>query len=260
MKKIKDKNMIPAVVFAYDSANAFGVIKSLSLAGVPITGLSSRKNFVSLSNKFQAVTCVDPAEDYDGFVNFLIKIGKKNKKSVIFGSIDIATFAILQNEKTLSEYYYYPYLDKKTIDTAFNKWTMFKIGKKLGIPVPHTVMPEASGYISEKTKDPLFPSIVKPLAYFVMKENKAIKIGEFYNRYNYAKALRAQNKYELAKLVNDAASCGFDILIQEEISGGCENLYETRFYVDRKGTLSNISVVKKVRCISSDLLGHFGVI
>ncbi|MGD0336880.1 MAG: hypothetical protein ABSB18_07290 [Candidatus Omnitrophota bacterium] len=246
--------MIPAaVVYPYEAPSGFGVIKSLYLAGVPIIGLNHKKHFAAFSNKFKSLLCPDPIRDPNGFVDFLITLGKKNEKSVFFGALDIVTALILLNKKALSQYYYYPYLDDKTIDVAFNKWTMFCIAKQLAIPVPDTIMPSTIEDIGNA--DLPFPSVVKPLAHFIIKEGGLSKIEEFSDIYKDAKALEVLNKRELAALCHKALGEGFEIIAQEEIPGGCQHFYETKFYVDQKGHMSDITVSRKIRQLPAD----FGV-
>lgn len=218
---------------------------------VPIIGLNHRHSFMSSSRLFQARRCPDPAREPEHFVSFLVDLGKKVKKAVLFPCDDISVFLISSNKKVLEEYYQYPYLEKDALFWGFDKWQMYLKARDLGIPVPRTLSLKDIADIDSWEGKLRFPVIIKPIARFNMEGGKISKIHEFMHVYEYVKALVCHDQEELICRAKDVLSRGLEVIIQEEIPGLCETLFECKFYSDKSGSMRLFSS-KKIRQFPAD--------
>lgn len=245
------KELYPAVIYPSNSPSGFGVMRSLYPYGIRIFGLDNYKNFVRFSRKFEGSICPDPALDSEGFIDFLIEQGKVIGKAVLFTSSDLALFLICKNRARLEQYYFFPYLDDALLEIGLDKWKMTQAAQKAGIPVPKTIFPRTMKDIGQEL--PSFPLIIKPaIPQFVIEGGRAAKINEFLKTSHYAKVLKVKCTEDLRRISKDLFVKDIQFIVQEEIPGGCGNLFESKCYANKRGVIVELFTGKKIRQMPPD--------
>ena len=156
-----------------------------------------------------------PLSDAKVFVSFLerLAIEKRLTRWVIYPTSDIAVLILSQFRRRLSKYYLVPTPEWEITKFAYDKKLTCQLAQRVEVPIPKTFFPEDIEQLRELTFD--FPVILKP----TIKEN--------FFPLTKQKAIRANNEQELIrgyKYMNSIIDAS-EIMIQELISGGPNNLY-----------------------------------
>lgn len=250
MKKIID-NKIPAVIFACNTPAGFGLVRSLHPYGIPIIGLDCYRHFAGLSRKFKFELCPDPAREPDRFIEHLVGIGKRLGKAALFSSGDLSYFLYCFHRERLEPYFYFPYTDKNVLEAVLDKWKMYEAARTAGIPSPDTYCPKNRGEVERRMFK--YPVVIKPVTcQFHIGKNGPEKVNDFLEAYFYKKVLRAENQDQLLAYSEKLFEKGFPFIVQEEIPGLYDELYDVKFYTDQQGNTRDWFVGKKIRQFPAD--------
>ena len=221
--------------------NGLGLTRSLGAIGVPVTVIDYRQNVAFYSKYAEAVLCPKPDEDEEGFIDFLIDLGRSLKdKAVIFVTNDIWLIPISRNADRLKEYFYIPMSDWSVIEKCSDKSYMYKIAEENNIPYPQTIFLEKSSQILERVEEFRYPVILKP----------SITVGFSEKLESYGRSLEFKNKDDAKKWIGKIKEAELDdvpVVIQEMIPGGAENLYTFTSYSKNSGETVAYSTGHKIR-------------
>ena len=95
-----------------------------------------------LSRYCTGIICPHPKNNRDGYIDFLLNLGKKlNHKGVLFPIGDVELLATLKNRRKLEQYYHMPIAELEVVEKFLNKRSFYKTLEKFNIPHPKTYFP-----------------------------------------------------------------------------------------------------------------------
>jgi predicted ATP-grasp superfamily ATP-dependent carboligase len=214
-----------------------GTLRSLSSKNIPTVVLNPyKKQISSFSKYYRGITCPNPKQNEDPYVNFLIDIGKNlNAKGVLIPNGDAEVHTILKNKNRLEKYYLFTSSDYKTTEKLLNKKLFYKLVDKLEIPYPKTHFIDDESNILKISKKTTYPCILKPIHSDYFKT-------DFKTRLFFIK-----NKEELVKKYKISTTKNHKVMVQEIIPGGSENNHGFNAYFDRKQNIFGSFMYRRIR-------------
>jgi D-aspartate ligase len=148
--------------------------RSLGEKGIPVYVVDKR-NCVARYSKYAQKFFICPDFNADAFVDFLIKLAKKENISgwVLLPSNDHAVITLSRNKQRLGVYYkmLVPEFDK--IEQIYNKVTLLSTASGLGIPIPSTFCFTNTGVDGFSMSFPVITKGKHGLTFYRALKNKA---------------------------------------------------------------------------------------
>lgn len=192
-----------------------GIARDLAHLKIPIIVVDPDFCISKFSRLIQKCYKCPPLTDAQAFVNFLgeLAVKKKLEKWVLMPTSDRGVEVVSKSKSYLEKYYLTPTPAWEITKFAYDKKLTHQLAQKLGLLTPKTFYPESLEELDKLSLD--FPVIVKP----ALKEN--------YFPITKRKAVQANNKDELVQAYKDMGSVidRSEIIVQELITGGADNLY-----------------------------------
>jgi len=251
-KKILDSEIPAAVVFPARQTNSLGVIRSLGRRGIPVIGLDDHPMSVGFYSRFcKGMVCPNPRQDESQFVEYLVNLGERLKtRAVLFLMDDFFVFLATKYKEKLNKYFLFSFLDCDVLHDCLDKRRMYEAAKTLGMPVPDTYLPRNDEDIKAVSKDIHYPCLIKPVGKFQIKGDSVEEEYGFFRKYG--KALRASTKERLLLLWEEVSGLGFEVVVQEEISGNPDQLYSLGSYCNKDSQMLMTFTGRKLRQIPPD--------
>jgi len=196
---------------------ALGVLRTLARKNIPIIMLDSDHCIGKYSKYKKKFFKSPPPSDHQSYVDFLIKLAKKENihkdRWVIFPNSDEIVYVLSKYKNILEEFYRVPTPGWEIIQNVYMKKNTYQLAGKKGIPIPETYYPESVQELVELNLN--YPVVIKPS----IRDN-------FYSKVK-IKAFRVNNKEELVKTFKYVCSIikPSEVLVQEFIPGGPDHLY-----------------------------------
>jgi predicted ATP-grasp superfamily ATP-dependent carboligase len=202
------KQLTPVIVLSAHTMG-LGVVRSLGQKGIPVYVVSYSKSDMGRSSRFVKKYFIseNPEESPEGFINSVVKIGKKLNKPILMPADDSTLKIVSQNKVLLSEYFRVACSDWSIIEKIIFKQHTYAIAEKLGVPTPASVILKDESdlkYAAQKTN---FPCILKPF-----------ESHTFYEMFN-KKMVFVKNRYHLEEEFHQFNKTGAKLLLQEYIPG-----------------------------------------
>jgi len=170
------------------------------------------------------------------FIEQVEKIGlnirEKGLTPILIVTNDIWLIPLAKNKKRLEEIYLYTFSDWSTIEKFSEKKTLYQLCDVIGIPYPKTY-----AYNNKNNKD--ISCLTPPLLV------KPSNVPEFLKYFSGEKRNRVFLKNsETLEYLESLYLRGYtdEMIIQEYIPGGVENLYTATTYSTKKGKMKEVSV------------------
>jgi predicted ATP-grasp superfamily ATP-dependent carboligase len=217
--------------------NAYSLIRSFGSSQIDVVLLSYKKSDFARRSKFvcQRYRVPYPGTDRTGLLNFFLNHAKTFKDGFLIGSDDPSVTFISQNREVLSKQLFVAHESWKVIGRIINKHRLYAHAKRIGVPVPKTIVPNDGLNPSEITGAMAFPCIVKPF--------QSTRFAEIYHK----KVLIAHDAAQLFQALQDAKRHAIDVMISEIIPGADTRLCHYRSYIDRRGNVLAEMCTRKVR-------------
>ena len=215
MKNFKNS---PSVVVIGDHVQALGIIRSLGRRNIPVYLLHDKNLCIGRFSRYTTRYIKTPSpSNKKEFVDFLIKLANSEqiKGGVLIPTNDVWVYVVSKYKKTLEKYYRVSTPCWDVVKYAYNKKLTYQIAEKIGIPIPKTFYPENLEELHEILPDIDFPVIIKPA------------IVDHFLKKTKTKVFKANTKDELIQAYIKASRIidASEIMVQEIISGGPDNLY-----------------------------------
>lgn len=211
--------MIGALVIG-GHVQGLGLIRALGMERIPVYLLDTTKYNISRYSKYCKKFIKMPLDIYDSsdiFINFLKKIHKiyNLDKWIIFPTDDLTVAYLSKNKHELSEYFTIWTPEWDCVKYCYDKKLTYKLAESIGIPIPKSYFPEDASDLNDVDYLFQYPLIIKPAI-----------MHEFYKATKH-KAFVVNSKEDLKEKYLKACSATkpSDIIIQEIIPGGPENLF-----------------------------------
>jgi predicted ATP-grasp superfamily ATP-dependent carboligase len=202
------KQLTPVIVLSAHTMG-LGVIRSLGQKGIPVYAVSYSKSDMGRSSRFVKKYFIseNPEESPEGFINSVIKIGKKLNKPILMPADDATLKIVSQNKVLLSEYFRVACSDWSIIKKIIFKQHTYAIAEKLGVPTPASVILKDESDLKHAAQKTNFPCILKPF-----------ESHTFYEMFN-KKMVLVKNQYHLEEEFHQLNKTGTKLLLQEYIPG-----------------------------------------
>lgn len=196
------------------SVNAIGVIRSLAKEGVKTIWLTPSKSGWYPSKYCEPIICPNFVSQENRFIQFLISLKeKKNPTEAILIPTSDASLRVISKHKNLLTKYFRPLAcDWETTRKITEKNMSYEIAKRLGIAIPKTYCPKTKDDLRQISQTIDYPCLLKPVISHV-----------FSNKFN-RKLFRANTATELMHTYQWLNLMGFNVMVQEDVSGEDENL------------------------------------
>jgi predicted ATP-grasp superfamily ATP-dependent carboligase len=142
---------------------------------------------------------------------------------LIYPDDDMAMVFVAKHKKELEEYYRVPGPSWEVLRFASDKRLTYQLAERIGIPIPRTFYPQNVDELERLDME--FPVIIKP----AIRDNFLEKTGK--------KAVPVRNQMQLVQEYLKAVTIidSSEIMIQEQIPGGADNLYSFgSLYIDNQ--------------------------
>lgn len=224
---------IPVILDA-NWVNSLAIIRGLGNVGIKSIAINHNKWGVGLFSKYSTgMVAPNPWDDPEGLIEFLITIGKNiSQKGILFVSDDKYLETISKARKSLESYFHFTFPEYSIIKILLEKQNQYAAAEKLGIKYPRSKIINSSKDLKDWSSDS-YPVIVK-----------GASGKEFWHTFG-RQAIEIDNQQDLLKIVDQKQ--GFDILIQELIPGGEENLFTVGCYINQKGIAKGVFTGRKLR-------------
>lgn len=248
----------PAVVLLPNpdiTSTGIGIVRSLGREGIPIVTIGSDTRPMSAWSRYvvRHYRVPDIALSVDGFVEALCSIGEGlSPKGVLFVSADEHVLLMNRHSSVLQSLYAYNYLGREALHRCIDKDAMYAAAHERNVPVPKTVFAGSGAATNEAAIEELtFPCVVKPSQWVVSQENSCERRQDFIKEFG-KKAIRANNQAELLGIVRRARRLPYPVVIQEEVVGGCDQIYGVSLYANRNHEVLAALSCQKTRQYPSD--------
>ena len=219
---------------------ALGLVRALGRKGVKVFGIGLNRFEVSLSSRYcQRLGAIDPRYQPERLLALLLEFGRENSrhtKLILYPSGDECVVFIAENHKELSQYYTFSKMNPDILELFLNKWSFYEACIEHGLPAPTTFRMEGTDGLKEIAAKVRFPCIMKPI---------------YYHRWAMKEGL---NKAVYCRDISELLDCGrrlsdnlAELIIQEVIEGGEDNIYVVAAYFDHNSTPHGIFVGQKIR-------------
>jgi D-aspartate ligase len=192
-----------------------GIARNLAPLGIPTIIVDPGFCIGRFSRFVQKYYRCPPLTDMEAFVSFLKELANEKglNKWVLYPTSDMAVYVLSKYKDALDQYYLLPTSEWDVTKFAYDKRLSHQLAEQLNVPVPKTWFPEKVEQLSHLDLD--FPVILKP----TIKDN--------FFPVTKRKAIRANNKDDLIQAHKYMSSIidGSEIMVQELIQGGANNLY-----------------------------------
>lgn len=195
-------------------------------------------NFTSMSN-ILTIEYHNNLWNKDIFIKSVNDYADKNKdkKLILIPSNDFYVRLINENKKDLANNYVYHTISIKLLDRLLVKDKFYTEFADSGLDFPKTYIYDCKNKKSIKKKDIngfMYPIIIKP--------------GDGINYYKHkfigqAKVYKVNTFEDLCNTINDISNSGYDgnLVIQEFIPGGDDQLFDSIFYCDKNHKVKLVS-------------------
>ena len=211
--------MIGALIIG-GHVQGLGLIRSLGMEGIPVYCMDTTPYNIGRYSKYCKKFIKMPSDVYDSsenFVNFFRTVHELYNLDewIIFPTHDLTVAYLSKNKHELSKYFTIWTPDWDCVKYCYDKKLTYKIAESIGISIPKSYFPEDVSDLSEVDYLFQYPLIIKPAI-----------MHEFYKVTKH-KAFVVNDKEELKGKYLKACSATnpLDIIIQEIIPGGPENLF-----------------------------------
>ena len=232
----------PVALVLSSEINGLGVIRSLGMENVPVFALDPNPLAVGLYSKYaKKITCPDPLQSEDAFIQFIIRIGQDLKvPGILFPTTDIYVAALAKAREQLGPLFKIPFAPWEVIKRIVNKGEQYELAKGAGIPIPQTFTPKSVQQAREVGTTLRYPVILKP-----------VYSHPFVVQY-WIKGKNVHTAEELVHQYETYYKAGHPMLIQEMIQGDIDRLYEFSSYLSPTGELLGSFVQRKLEQYPAD--------
>jgi len=237
----------PAIILAYGNhVTGLGLIRGLGEKNIDTYLVDKNKYNLGKYSKYCTDFIKVSENDFENIFELVDNITKKYEleKPVLFPTNDFQSFLLSKNKEKLEKNYFVASPDWEVTSVCYNKIHTHRAVEDIGIPSPRSYFIRDGLTIKEINERIEYPVIIKPGIMHKFLE----KTGEKAFKVNNQKELKT--KFKKASTIMDPN----DLIIQEIIPGGPENLYSYgSLYHDQKEIVYLIK--KSIRQLPMD----FGV-
>lgn len=213
----------------------YGIIRSLSMADVPIIGFE--KDFSVPEAHTRLCEEIIKYENHQHLLSLLVNLSHKlSEKPALFFTSDPLVMFFSENRDVLSQYYRFHLPEKSVVVNLMEKQKFQKCAVRHNSMIPRTVYINNYAEISHALEYLIPPYIVKPYTKSQTWKDAGLEKGIIFKN----KETCNNNMHELFKIENN-------LILQEYIAGGDDSVYFCLVYFDENHKSQGSFCGKKVR-------------
>jgi len=205
-----------AIVLDGNQRSSLAITRSLGKRGLSVAVGEERGNSLSSRSRHsvESFTYPSPARDPAGFVEALRTHAQGKRGAVLFPGTDVTMKEVLARRGLLEENLRIPFAEVHRYDSLTDKWNLFSVAERSGVPIPRTVFPRggtgAGRFPESPETDRLgFPVVVKPARSRVWSDGHWAGTAVAY----------ASDETELERIRGEKIFRAVPFLLQERIEG-----------------------------------------
>lgn len=221
------------------TCNGLSVARSLGRRGVTVVAVDSDPHRVALKTRYARVA-IAPSniiEDEEPWLEFLIGLATdESVRPVLFPTEDAYVLFIAKHRDVLSRYFEFNLAPDDIVQASVSKLGTYELALKTGVGTPWTCLLRTFADY-ERIKDRVtFPCALKPsLAHVWLR------------KYTPEKLLVINRPEQLHDRLREVTNLGIEVVLQEILPGGDEQVYVFGVYVGKKGEVLGHVVMHKLR-------------
>lgn len=217
----KTTTMPPAIILGI-SGNALGIARSLGRRGVHVIAISDNFDTPNASCRYIREKWRHDGNE-ESLVDMLLDLsGALSERPVLFPIRDATVLAIADRLDELRERYRLAMPGADTLKKTLCKTTFDQLAQSLGYPTARSFSVNSVADMEAIVQDLRFPCILKP----------EFRSDSFLSSAT-AKAFFAETHAQLMRQYSDFATAAPEVVVQEYIPGGDEDLYFCFQYYDK---------------------------
>lgn len=220
-------NKTVAVVVG-DELNALGIVRSLGMAGVPVIKVVTDLCALSARSRYGEKVLVEKTEG-EALIKALIKLADQlPEKPVLFVTEEKTVRTISENRDRLLAFYQFRLPAHDRLMVLMHKQGFQALAEATGAPIPAVVQLQSTADLP-KLALLTYPCVLKPSA-------KDYAYGA-----RFAKAYVVQTADEAAARYREIAPVCADLVVQQWIEGGDDDIYFCLQYIGDQGPVSSFA-------------------
>ncbi len=220
------------------ASNGLSYLRSLGRQGISVVALDFWKDPGMYSRYCRPAVVPDPEENEDGLLDLLRDMGEAVPvRSVLIPTSDAFVLFVSKHSRELANHYDFNVADHEAVLTLANKRLQYEYAESRGIKTPLTRFPEDVD-IEEIALEMDYPCIIKP--YFS-------HLWRHYMGNRWGKVAEVQSARELLDTYAEMEGSGLELMVQQKIPGGDDQLYGLLTYLDRSSEPRAIFTKRKLR-------------
>jgi predicted ATP-grasp superfamily ATP-dependent carboligase len=224
---------VGAVILGGDF-QGLGVIRSLAEHGVPVFLIDHEWGVARYSRYVKKMRYRPDLLKEEVFVQFLLKTGQEEGLEgwVLYPNNDEEVKLLSKYREELGRFYRVPVPPWDVVKQFYIKNLVTAVAERVGIPTPK----EYKGLDLDEilSLEPLFPLVLKPVnkeKYYPLTRKKAVRVDD---------ATQFKNEYQAMSALIPPE----EIIVQEFVVGGTQNLFSYATLFDGKRPLAGLSAVR----------------
>lgn len=231
----------PAYVFGA-SLNALGVVRCLGRRGIRVRPIQRRNDELPSWSRFSSPIFIEPTATQSEYLDALVAAARQEvEKPVIIPTGDVDIKFMSDHRATLAEHFRFVLSDASVLDALLDKDRFYHLASKLNLTVPKTYSATDIGQVGEISRQITFPCVIKP-RYSPSWQNRRIA-----RALGYLKVLECGSPEELVSRFQSLDTEARDVVIQEMIPGGEDNLHDVYVYLSPGGGSLGAFCLQKLR-------------
>lgn len=231
----------PAYVLG-SSLNALGVIRCLGRRRIQVRAVQKRKDEVTARSRYNSPILVEPKATEAELLELLVTAARRDGSTAVLiptGDVDVAFMS--NNQDVLRKYFQFVLSDASVLDALLKKDAFYRLALNMNLLVPKTFFARNSEEVQEISRQITFPCVIKP------RYSPAWQHPRVAKALGYAKILECCSPEELMSQYGSLEIEAREVVIQEMIPGGEENLHDVYVYMGPGGIPVASFALQKLR-------------
>ena len=219
-----------------------GIARNLGVHGIKVIGISNHRNVPGNFSRYcKALIGPDVQKDPDNFLNFLLSLGKSEKKrGILFPTSDLDIHFVDRNRELLEKYFVIPQPEHEKLEIFLNKEHQAKAATSTGLSTPYTKKITSFRELEIARNDLPFPLVAKAVYTYQWRLKGPAKVVDTRKGYKFEKY------QQLSDFYNRISKYQSDLLVQEWISGNDDQYFVMGAYFNRKSKCLGAFTAQKI--------------
>lgn len=232
----------PAAYVFGASLNALGVVRCLGQRGIRVRTIQRRRDEMPSLSRFSSPIFIERTVTQSEYLEALVAAAKQDgDKPVLIPTGDVDIKFMSDNREVLREHFRFILSDAATLGALLNKDEFYDLASRMNLAVPKTYSAATIEQVQEISRHIAFPCVIKP-RYSPAWQNRRIA-----RALGYMKVLECSSPRELLSCYGSLDMEARDVVIQEMIPGGEDNLQDVYVYLGPNGSSAGTFCLQKLR-------------